>query len=461
MQVPKLEKQIGIEVYASRTAGIGGTIRENVEDFIVEEVLLDGSKASVESSSSCTDSHALGCSTSKTRHLLCTLIKRNWDTLVAVNNIARQLGIGMQQIHFAGIKDARALTAQHITVEDASLEQIQNIRIKDMVIRPLGYLHNKLSAYYLLGNSFRIRINAVNHSKMTIEKRIGETVEELQRIGGIPNFFGHQRFGTNRPITHLVGKAIIQKSLKEAAMLFLAKPCPHEHPSSRTIRKELWETGDFEAAVKNFPNQLRYERTMLRHLVEHNADFAGAFRRLPFKLQEIFIQAYQSYLFNKFLSRRIEAGLPLNAAEIGDYVVPVERSGLSMPALHKTVDSSKRKEINHSIQTGKLRLAIPLVGFRQRPSQGCQGEIEKQTLEEEHVSLPDFRIAALPEVSTRGRLRAVTTPINDFSLDTTTAEAHRQSAHRVKVKFTLYKGSYATVVLREIMKPKNIIRQGF
>ncbi|MGD0978329.1 MAG: tRNA pseudouridine(13) synthase TruD [Candidatus Bathyarchaeia archaeon] len=461
MNPPKLEKQVGIEVYATRSTGIGGIIRKNVEDFNVEELLVDGSKAQIETLESCTDHHVLGCSTAKNRYLLCAIVKRNWDTLVAVKNIANQLGIDSEQIQIAGIKDAKALTAQHITIEDASPEQVQKVHIKDIEIRPLGYLHNKLSTYYLLGNRFYIRVKAVNHSKSVIKKRITKTVEELNAIGGIPNFFGHQRFGTTRPITHLVGKAIIKASFRKAAMLFLAKPSPYEHPSSRQARKELQETQDFEEALRNFPRQLRYERLMLKHLARHADDFAGAFRTLPFKLQELFIQAYESYLFNKFLSRRIGRGLPLNMAEVGDYVVAIEHSGLPSPTIFKTVNLEKRSEINNSMQSGKLRLAIPLIGFKQHPSQGVQGEIEKRILEEEDVSPSEFRILTMPEVSTKGRLRAATTPINNFSTDEISPDANRPRGFDVGVTFMLYRGSYATILLREIMKPRNIIKEGF
>jgi tRNA pseudouridine13 synthase len=461
LQPPKFEKQVGIEVYATRSIGIGGTIRENVEDFIVEELLADGSKAQTETLESCTDQQVLGCSTAKNRYLLCIMVKRNWDTLVAVKHIANQLGIDSEQIQIAGIKDAKALTAQHITIEDASPEQVQRVHVKDIKIRPLGYLHNKLSTYYLMGNSFHIRIRTVSHSKSIIKKRITKTVEELKAISGIPNFFGHQRFGTIRPITHLVGKAIIKANFRKAAMLFLAKPSPYEHPSSRQARKELQATHDFEEALREFPRQLRYERSMLKHLVSHADDFAGAFRTLPFKLQELFIQAYESYLFNKFLSRRIAQGLPLNMAEAGDYVVAIEHSGLPSLTIYKTVNLEKRLEIGNSLQSGKLRLAIPLIGFKQHPSQGVQGEIEKRILEEEDVSPSEFRIPTMPEISAKGRLRAATTPINNFSTEEISPDANRPHGHEVKVTFMLHRGSYATTLLREIMKPKNIIKEGF
>jgi len=461
LQVPRLEKQIGIEVYATSSAGIDGTIRDKAEDFVVEEMLVDGSKAHTNASESPPEGHVLGCSTTKSRYLLFVMVKRNWDTLIAIKNVAKHLGISSGQIQVAGMKDAKAVTAQHLTIEDASSEKLQKTQLKEIEIRPLGYLRNKLSAYYPLGNSFRICIKDVDHSKTVIKKRITKTVDELRGLGGVPNFFGHQRFGTIRPITHLVGEAMIRKDFKKAALLFLAKPSPHEHPSSQMARQELQATHDFEQAMKDFPKQLGYERSMLRHLVKNPDDFVGGFRTLPFKLQEMFVQAYESYLFNRFLSRRIAQGLPLNTAEVGDYVVAVERSGLALPSIYRTVNLENRKEINDRIRAGKTRLAIPLIGFKQHTSQGAQGEIEKQILEKEEASPEDFQIPDMPEISARGRLRTATTPLNSFSIDAILSDASRPGRQEVGVSFMLYRGSYATIVLREIMKPRNMIRQGF
>jgi tRNA pseudouridine13 synthase len=456
--VPKLEKMMGIEVYATNSLGVGGVIRRFVEDFVVEEVLVDGSKAKIAKSA---EHQVLGSSVAKDKCLLCVLVKRNWDTFQAVRAVAEQLGINTWQIHIAGIKDAKAVTAQHITVEGVLAEDIQRVDVKDIEIRPVGYFRNKLSPYYLLGNNFTITINAINHSKSTTKKRITKTIQELKTLGGVPNFFGHQRFGTTRLITHQVGKAMVKGNFKKAAMLFLARPSRHEHPESRQAREEIRATQGFKHALQIFPKQLRYERLMLRYLTDKPDNFAGAFRRLPIKLRELFPQAYQSYLFNKFLSMRIASGLPLDRAKVGDYVVNVERSGLPMLTMHKIASTETLTEINKAIKEGKMRLAVPLIGFRQRPSPGVQGEIEKQILEEEGVTPENFKIKAMPEIASRGELRTATTPLNNFSLEETSHDSADPPKYKVKVSFMLYRGSYATIILRELMKPRNPIKAGF
>jgi tRNA pseudouridine13 synthase len=456
--VPKIDKLLGIEVYATETAGIGGVIRESVDDFVVEEVLVDGSKAKIEHVA---ESRVLGASSTRQRYLLCVLVKRDWDTLIALRNIAKQLGISQRQIQIAGIKDAKAVTAQHITIEHASMEDIAKVNVKDIEVRPLGYVRDKLSTYYLLGNSFVIKIKAIKLSETTIKKRITETARALDAIGGIPSFFGHQRFGTTRSITHLVGKAIVEGNFEEAALLFLAKPSVHEHPSSRNARKELQSTQDFKKALQNFPKQLRYERLMLIHLVDKPEDFVGAFRRLPVKLQTLFVQAYQSYLFNRFLSERIKNGFSLGKAEVGDYLVNVERSGLPMVNMAKIAGAENATASNELVKEGKMRVALPLIGTKQRLSQGVMGQIEKQILEEESVETGNFRVAAIPATSRRGGLRAVVAPVKNFKMHSVSACAANQRERQTDLSFMLLRGSYATVLLREIMKPSDPIKTGF
>jgi len=455
--VPRLEKFIGIEVYATSLLGIDGVIRYFAEDFVVEEVLVDGSKAKLNHCKG----QVLSSSPIKNRYLLCVLVKRGWDTFLALKAIAAQLGISTRRIQIAGIKDAKAVTAQHITIEGVSAEEIPKIHVNDLKIQPVGYFHSKISSYYLLGNHFHIAIRTISHPKSVIRKRVTKTIEELEKIGGVPNFFGHQRFGTIRPITHSVGKAMVQGDFRKAAMLFLAKPSPHEHPDSRQAREQLQKAQDFKQALKNFPKKLHYERLMLRHLTKKPDDFIGAFRRLPIKLRQLFPQAYQAFLFNKFLSKRIQEGISLNRAEVGDYVVNVERSGMPMMRMHRIASTETVTEINKAIQAGKMRLAIPLVGFKQQPSKEVQGEIEKQILQEEAISPENFKIDAMPEISARGELRTVITPLNNFLLEEISEDSANPLKRKVKVSFMLYRGSYATIVLKELMKPRNLIRAGF
>jgi tRNA pseudouridine13 synthase len=451
LPVPDVDKLLGMEVYATKSAGVGGVIKEAVDDFIVEEVLVDGTKASVGGS---VPSRAIGSTVQKQRFLLCLMVKRNWDTFIATKKVAKSLDIDQNRVQFAGIKDAKAVTAQHLTIENATVEDIAKVDVKDVQVKPIGYIREMLSLFYLLGNNFTIAIKNTDAPETAVKEQIEETMQEITAIGGLPNFYGHQRFGTTRPITHLVGKALVQGHFEEAAMLFLAKPSPYEHPASRQARQNLQDTHDFKSAYENFPRQLRFERLMLSRLAESPTDYAGAFQRLPLKLQALFVQAHQSYLFNRFLSERLRRGMPLNEAVDGDFVVGVERSGLPLTTVSKAVTTETLGAVNAQIKAGKLRVALPIVGAKAKLSGKEMGEIENEILQAEGVGSMDGWRNELSRIGGKGGLRTAAAPIRDFKIE-------RATVNSVQINFMLLRGCYATVLLRELIKPKDPVAAGF
>lgn len=453
MKVPTLEKELGMEIYATQSLGIGGRIRQFLEDFVVEELLVDGSKAEV---SPIETQEPVG----RGRYLICVLVKRNWDTLLAVRRVARRLGISHKRIRIAGMKDAKALTAQHISLQGVAPTRASQVKIKDITLHPLRFSDRRIFSQLLLGNQFQVVIRALSHSSSVIEQRVKKVQNELAGLGGFPNFYGHQRFGTIRPITHLVGRFLTRGDLEKAALTFLAQPSIHEHPESREARKQLRDTQDFEEALRCFPRHLKYERFMLGHLAKQPRDFVGAFRELPLKLRKLFVQAYQSFLFNNFLSERIRRGIPLDEAQIGDYVMEIDDHGLPTTDFMQ-VTASSLQTVKKALNEGKMRVAIPLVGVKQPPSQGVQGEIEQEILETENVNPQNFHISFMPEVSASGVLREILAPAINLSVEEVSGDSGNPSKRKTRLGFTLHRGSYATVLLREFMKPRDLIKAGF
>lgn len=427
MNVPKLEKEIGIKVYATHSTGIGGLLRKSPEDFVVEEILKDGTKAQIDAP---VVQHVGG----RGRYLVCVLVKRNFDTLLAVRAIAHKLGIDSERIQIAGIKDTHALTAQHVSIGRMLPEDVANLKLNNLRLYPLGFSNEKIHTNMLFGNYFRVTVRALCHSSSEIMKQMENVHNELQELGGCPNFYGYQRFGTTRPVTHLVGKNVLLGDLEKAALTFLAKPSPDERLDSRRAREQLWSSQNYEEALGHFPRRLVYEREMLIHLAKRSRDFVGAFHRLPKKLCQLFVQGYQSYLFNKFLSKRIQQGLPLRNAQQGEHKLIVD---------------------------GQEYLALPQIGYKQAFSAGEQGDIEKEILGKEGVTLQNFRVSAVPEMSSPGGLRVALTPVIGLNIEKPKEDDSDSESLMAKLRFSLRRGSYATILLREFMKPRDPLKSGF
>jgi tRNA pseudouridine13 synthase len=146
--------------------------------------------------------------------------------------------------------------------------------------------------------------------------------------------------------------------------------------------------------------------------------------------------------------------LPLGEATAGDFVVGVERSGLPLTTTAKVVTPEKLGEINAQIKAGKLRVTLPIVGFKQKLSQGEMGQIEAKVLAQEGVESGNVWGNELSRVGGKGGLRALITPILDYKLIKTGDGTATSS-------FMLQRGCYATIVLREFIKPPNPVAAGF
>ena len=454
LQVPSLEKEVGIETYVTQSLGIGGRIRQLIDDFVVEELLVDGSLAEVSAPVEACEPAGEG------RYLICVLIKRRWDTFLAVRTIAERLRINQKRIRFAGIKDTKAFTAQHISLQNVSPSRVLDMQIKDITVYPQRFSSERMYSQLIKGNRFHLTIRGIDHPVSVIEERAKSVQEEIESVGGVPNFFGHQRFGTIRPNTHQIGKYLTRGDAEKASLVFLAEPSIHEHPKAREARQQLQDTMNFEEALEVFPRFLRYERFMLRHLTKYPNDFVGAFRELPRRLRKLFVQAYQSYLFNRFLSERIRRGIPLNEPQVGDYVNKLDEHAIPTDGWDQVTDQNIQ-EITTAVKEHKMCVAAPLIGPDQPPSDGIQGEIEQAILEAENVTPEQFKIPFMPEATAEGRVRAILNPVWNLLQEEIADDSENPGKQIMKLGFTLNRGSYATVLLREFMKPQDLITAGY
>jgi len=454
LQVPSLEKEVGIEVYATQSPGVGGRIRQLLDDFVVEELLVDGSLAEVSPPIEAWEPAGEG------RYLICVLVKRRWDTFLAVRQVAQRLRISQKRIRFAGIKDTKALTAQHISLQNVSPNKVLDVQIKDITLYPQRFSRERMYSQLIQGNRFHITVRGLDYPVSVIEERTKNVQDEIESIGGVPNFFGHQRFGTIRPNTHQIGKHLTRGDAEKAALVFLAEPSINEHPEAREARQQLQDTMDFQEALNSFPRFLSYERFMLGHLAKYPNDFVGAFRELPRRLRKLFVQAYQSYLFNRFLSERIRRGIPLDEPQIGDYTIKLDEHGLPTEEYDQAT-ATNLQTIEDAVKEGRMCVAAPLIGPDQPPSKGIQGEIEQAILEAENVTPENFQLSFMPEATAEGRLRAVLNPVRNLLQEEIAADSENKDKQMIKLGFTLNRGSYATVVLREFMKPQDLIEAGY
>ncbi len=412
-------------LYLSEKPGIGGKIKEKPEDFIVIEV----PPANILESGNC---------------LIYLLKKRNWDTMAAIKEIAKRTGIHYREIGFAGTKDRKAVTFQYISIcskkKEELRENLDSLEIQDIDLKFVGY-GKRLRLGALLGNRFRIIVREPNVQGDNALGRVRDIIVELKEKGGFPNYFGYQRFGERRVINHEVGKLLLQGRFEEAALKFLGEYTGDMKGDE--ARKNFLERRNIERALEEFPRFLRYERAMLYRYKETKS-WRKAFAVLPGPIMRIFIHSYQSYLFNRVLSRRIEEDLPLNEALVGDVICQV-KNGIPLRDRTYRVTESNIEFVNDKIKQGGAMVTGPIFGYLMRRANGVPGRIEKEVLEEEGISTEQFRMKNLKLMAEPGGRRELLIRPMEFRYSILMDGS-------VQFRFFLPKGVYATSLLREIMK---------
>jgi tRNA pseudouridine13 synthase len=397
--IPKIDSQIGISVYSTKFEGTGGKIRTSPEDFEVSEVISDKSLKLISEQSD---------------YAVYKLKKKKIDTNHALSDIFRKKGLRLKAL---GLKDASAITEQFVCSNNKG-RSIDNYVSSKYSLEKIGYVKKPLSKKDMIGNHFKIKITDCK-----------DTLSEFQEQDKILNFYGYQRFGSKRAVTHLIGKAILQRDFEKAIELILSFRSPFDSKENNEIREKLIDKSNFEKYFDQVPPQMDVERIVLGEMI-NSGDSQKSIRKIPLSLRRFYIQAYQSFLFNHTLSSAFLDGENLFESKEGD--VCFDLKGIIGKYL-KGVDQL---------------LAIPFVGYSYYKKTRFDYQISK-ILESEEISPKDFFIKEMQEVSNEGGFRQAAISCSNYSSEDNTLE------------FTLSRGSFATILLREIIKPQDPLNSGF
>jgi tRNA pseudouridine13 synthase len=432
MKTPDFEHEIGIETYCTNHPGVEGKLRVRIDDFHVTELYLFPPKKD------------------QGNFTIAEVTSRNWETHTLVQEIAHRLHFSQRRISFAGTKDKRAWTTQLMSFDHVPAEQLSSLTIKDVTFENIFQSDCPVRIGELLGNRFEITIR--NIAEEIVPEQIISLFSPFQKWGGFPNFYGIQRFGVIRPITHLVGKYIIQGDFEKAAMTYIGNPMAGENETTYALREDLEKTRDYGKAFHSYPDALNFEKAMLNKLIQNPRDFIGSFKELPKNLLMMFVNAYESLLFNKMLSERIRQNLPLHQAVVGDIIYPMRKNVIVNETI--LVTESNIDKVNAQISKKKAVVTGLLVGYDSMYAEGEMGKIEHTIIDSQEIDPRDFIIPEIPFLSSAGSRRPLLAllPSLEWSLHT---DEHTSDRQALTLRFELLKGCYATSLLREIMKSQD------
>ncbi|MBI2651017.1 tRNA pseudouridine(13) synthase TruD [Candidatus Woesearchaeota archaeon] len=331
------------------------------------------------------------------------LKKRDYDTLKAVQAIANKISTNKNfhknGIGFAGNKDKKALTEQIISIRNGS-KSTEKIKIKGIELKYLGKGNDEVYLGSLKGNEFLITIrNLAKEEILKIKEKYAQAPTFAPTPGKskgilIPNYFGEQRISEKN---YLIGKAVIKQNFKDAVELILS-------------------------------SNSDYNKSIEIYLKGHRNDFIGALKLIPFRMLKFYLHSYQSFLFNKALDSYIKLG--------------------------EGIKSGNKKE--------SLLVKFPLIGFGTEINEAKDndgnaagkiiGKIIKKILLDENLDSRDFIIRQIPDLSLEGSERNAFIKVEDFSVISSGKDELNKNMEKITVKFSLPKGSYATILIDFVCK---------
>jgi tRNA pseudouridine13 synthase len=339
-------------------------------------------------------------------HLYLRIEKRGRTTRDAVRTLSRALGVPDRDAGYAGMKDKDAVTTQWLSFPVAKDPDPASLAAPGLTVLEVSRHQNKLRTGHVRANRFALAVRGGDLAR-------AQACAEVLAARGLPNFFGPQRFGA-------AGE------------------------NARTGRALL-----------------RGERT----------PETGRASRDRF-LRRLCISAFQSELFNRWLAERMADGL-FAVALAGDVLKKLESGGL-FTCEDAAVDTAR-------VARFELSPAGPMFGHKLRPAAGEALAREERLLAAEGIALTEFARGGGEAEGTR-RAGRIPVEVGLEALGGGAGEGGGAGAVEVGggavggagggavdaggaaagyvARFELPKGSYATVVMRELMKVEAELPEG-
>jgi tRNA pseudouridine13 synthase len=403
--------------------GTGGVLKQRPEDFLVDEQPLYEASGEGE-------------------HLYLFIEKKGATTLDLARRLAKAFRVKRSDVGYAGLKDKHAVTRQHLSIwrpgssadDDAeALKRFERYPYANVIW--VDRHTNKLRRGHHGGNRFVIYVRDVPPTAVLRAKPI---LERLARAG-FPNYLGEQRFGY-RQNSHRLGQQLLHGQWQAFLDEMLGGPRDDENPDVQTARR-AYEAGDYDLALEHMPKTLRGDRQALDALRQHRSA-EQAVRSIDRQQRDFLVSATQSAVFNNVVHRRLQ-NEKFSRLMVGDLAWKHDnRSVFAVDAETAEIENGPEGRLT-SLEVSP---SGPLWGSGMTRAAGDVDATELAALQDAGLTLEEF--AERSDVSTGGTRR----PLREAVLDPDLSGGVDEHGPYLRVAFTLRRGCFATMVMREIMK---------
>lgn len=403
-----------------------------------------------------------------------TLCKENLETLEAISYMAAELGILPSDFTYAGIKDKRAITYQSMVVKKVTPERLKekaaDFERRGIRLFAIRSASAPLKLGQLKGNHFDIVIRDVKLHKNEPEdddELAVKTAVDRTMWCGFMNYYGPQRFGSGKSVqSDQIGLALLKEDMVKAVHVFFTPNAGNE-PHNQAKRHFL-QTGNAKEALMMMPVSKARERLMLRALNRYGPGPDGcvqAWLSLPHSMRIFYLHAYCSRIWNEAAEHRLKT-LGHNVIQ-GDLVqeVKCKMDDNDQTQIHVVTEQEARDKV-YVLE----EVHLPMPGNTVKYPENAMAAWYRERLARDGLDNCRFRVTSL-KMNVPGCYRPLLArPRNlHFWMEreyataparTTVIEGVINDCENTDIdfkinlflKFDLIPSSYATVLLREMLK---------
>lgn len=240
-----------------------------------------------------------------TPHALFTLDKSGLTTPDATIFLAKSLGLRPADVSHAGLKDRHAQTSQHISIKLRSPHEAALLPTSAQSARSdvsrwsaslLGFTPQPVAAADIAHNAFTISIRHLTHADVDHIHARASQLQTGPTTLTVLNLFGDQRFGSARHGQGFAAPHLLKDDFLSALKLLIATPARKDSGPRRALTRAAathWPNWpEIVAASPPSPERKPFE------ILAKGGTPADAFTALPHFVQQITLDAFQSYLWN-------------------------------------------------------------------------------------------------------------------------------------------------------------------
>ncbi|GAB4433780.1 MAG: tRNA pseudouridine(13) synthase TruD [bacterium] len=354
------------------------------------------------------------------------LEKTSWNTIDALNYLAKKNNLKKTQLSYGGRKDRHAITSQYITVHNGKLSLEEEL--KNLKLSYLGRSKEPFKPSHIKANHFTIVLRDILPEEAEVIKKTLFLIAK----NGFPNYFGEQRFGSYDGKCGFFAEKFLKAQYNGALKCALCSVHPEDRKEDKDRKNSFFQHwGDFDYCFSIAKTSL--EKKIFSILKTNAKKFLNAIHILPLTDVSMYFSTYQSFLWNKMLDRLIKSHF--------DDTISLKI---------KDWEFSSYKTIPDETFFYLTTLKIPTHGLLPYFENDNIERLYDSVLKEEGLHQGRFNFRRYRKVIIKSFQReAVVIPENLLISDAEADDLY-VGKYKFKISFALPKGAFATTLIKQV-----------